>query len=186
MSDLNTSLRWLASPLSELIRQQHDESTPFDVVIIGSGYGGSVAAHYLTERFGDALRIVMLERGAEYLPGTFPADVTELPTHVRWSGTESTGGMGLFEFHSGPDINSITGNGLGGGSLINAGVMIRPDETFYDRLPVTVGEDDLEEHFAACLALFQAQTIDPLPRKFSALNSITHGPKAEPCEVTIS
>ena len=42
MTVANTALTWLSSPLSDLIARQAAEDTLFDVVVIGSGYGGSV------------------------------------------------------------------------------------------------------------------------------------------------
>ena len=47
----------------------------FDVIIVGSGYGGSMALHELAGygRDNESLRIALLERGNEYLPGAFPS-----------------------------------------------------------------------------------------------------------------
>ena len=47
-----------------------------DVVVIGSGYGGSVAALRLAEQ---GRRVLVLERGSEFLPGEFPNHVGQLP-----------------------------------------------------------------------------------------------------------
>jgi len=115
------------------------ERTPrFDVLIIGSGYGGAVAAASLAgarvplpEDGGTrALRIGVLERGREYLPGAFPSRLSELPGHVRFSlpGEAQPKGVrtGLFDVRVSPDMVSVVANGVGGGSLINAGVMLRP------------------------------------------------------------
>lgn len=115
--------------------------TVFDVVIVGSGYGGSVAAQQLAglgiaEVLAGAsqtrpIRVCVLERGAEYLPGMFPSSFGELPGHVRYSTQGSgkvTGNLeGLFDIRLGDDVSALVANGLGGGSLINAGVMLKPD-----------------------------------------------------------
>ena len=114
----------------------------YDVIIIGSGYGGSIAASELS-RLSDnnkPLRICLLERGNEYLPGMFPSRLAELPAHIR---VNSTGKPlknthyqkkreGLFDFHISPSLNTLVANGLGGGSLINAGVMLEAKSPIFD------------------------------------------------------
>lgn len=97
-----------------------------DVVIVGSGYGGSVAAL----RFALMGRsVLVLERGSEFLPGDFPNDFGQVTKFVRAHGKHETMGSlgGLFDLRIGPGMAAITASGLGGGSLINAGVMMRPD-----------------------------------------------------------
>jgi choline dehydrogenase-like flavoprotein len=112
------------------------ERLDYDVVIVGSGYGGSVAAHALAgatvQENGKQrpLSVCVLERGSEYLPGEFPSRFSELPAHVRL-GQQNTGRVrgvhkGLFDIRLGDDVAALVANGLGGGSLINAGVMLEP------------------------------------------------------------
>ncbi len=97
-------------------------------LIIGSGYGGAVAALRLAEA---GHPVLLLERGSEFLPGDFPNDVAHLPKFLRapaWHGRGITGSaFGLFDWHIGRAVLSLTANGLGGGSLINAGVLFEPD-----------------------------------------------------------
>jgi cholesterol oxidase len=115
-----------------------DRNLVYDVVIVGSGYGGSVAAQQLAglhkhDGIGNPskpISICILERGGEYLPGMFPSTFADLPGHVRY-GAQGTGKVtgeleGLFDIRLGPDVNALVANGLGGGSLINAGVMAWP------------------------------------------------------------
>ena len=52
-------------------------SIDFDVVIVGTGYGGSVAAAELAKTRGDK-SVCVLERGREHLPGSFPSRMAEL------------------------------------------------------------------------------------------------------------
>ena len=121
-----------------------------DVLIIGSGYGGAVAASELSSseagRASDA-RIWLLERGQARPPGSFPSKLAELPTHVRFGTPQQkhTRGerTGLFDVRLGPDMQAVLGNGLGGGSLINAGVMIWPADAVLQRevWPREVRED---------------------------------------------
>ena len=112
-------------------------STPFcdwaapaqiDNLVIGSGYGGAVAALRLAEA---GHSVVVLERGSEFLPGDFPNDIGDLPKFLRAPALRGPGVLGspsgLFDWHVGAGVVSLTANGVGGGSLINAGVTMAPD-----------------------------------------------------------
>ncbi|WP_427913563.1 GMC family oxidoreductase N-terminal domain-containing protein [Ramlibacter sp. MMS24-I3-19] len=105
-----------------------DLTTAFDAIVIGSGYGGSVAALRLAKK---GYRTLVLERGGEYLPGDFPNDFGLVPKALRINvpaeGLPAGRASGLLELHLGQGMVAITGNGLGGGSLVNAGVAIQPD-----------------------------------------------------------
>lgn len=135
--------RWISREFSELIHKLSTDSdhisgkTPdFDVLIVGSGYGASIAAAELAgcTSNGQPLNIAVLERGREYLPGAFPSKMAELPTHIRGSaGAVGRAGEGLFDIRGGADVSAIIANGLGGGSLINAGVMEIPEATVFDQ-----------------------------------------------------
>jgi len=114
----------------------------FDVLIVGSGYGGSMAAAELAGQqvMEDGrlrpLRVGVLERGKEYLPGEFPSHFSELPGHLRL-GLQETGRVGgkhegLFDVRLGDDVAALVANGLGGGSLINAGVLLEPELGDFD------------------------------------------------------
>ena len=136
--------RWLSEAAEVLVREilaAPDAPTHCDLLIIGSGYGAAVAA----ARFagarrasdGAALRVYLLERGEEYLAGQFPATFAEVPGHVRFSredGQPARGkATGLFDLRIGGTVSALLGNGLGGGSLINAAVMERPSADAFEQ-----------------------------------------------------
>ena len=79
----------------------------------------------------------LLERGREYLPEDFPHDLNQAPGHVRAEsmqhGQVRASGYehALFDFRLGDRCSALLGNGLGGGSLINAAVALRPDERVF-------------------------------------------------------
>ncbi len=102
----------------------------YDVVVVGSGYGGGVAASRLA-RCGQ--KICVLERGKEFATGAFPDRFPEFRRELRVSGKAVTMGPAdaLFQLNLGPDIHVLTGCGLGGGSLINAAVAMRPDDRVF-------------------------------------------------------
>lgn len=104
----------------------------WDVVIVGSGYGGATAAASfagLRDSAGKLLSVCVLERGGEYLPSDFPSRFAELPGHARMPTEQGLRGnaTGLFDVHVGKDVCALVGSGLGGGSLINAGVLVKAD-----------------------------------------------------------
>lgn len=132
-----THSRWLAQ---DFVEWRDDQVQ--DVVIVGSGYGAAMAAHAWAgsrDSEGRSLRMVLLERGRERLPGSFPSTLEELPGDVRISraGQSPIGQRhALFDVRLAGDVSALVGNGLGGGSLINAGVMLAPDLGSFDsRLP---------------------------------------------------
>src|SRR5215475_14470874 len=98
----------------------------YDVVVVGSGYGGGVAASRLA-RAGK--RVAVLERGREFVTGEFPTRFPQLRNELQLTGKRIRLGseVGLYDVRLGEDMNILVGCGLGGGSLINAGVALRPD-----------------------------------------------------------
>lgn len=135
-------MNWLseaAEPLFALAAQagRGGQAWP-DCLVLGSGYGAAVAA----QRFTEARRSVwLLERGKEYQAGDFPSDFSqaagfvraEVADHgrVKASGHEDA----LFDFRLGQGAAAMVGNGLGGGSLINAAVALRPDARVFAQGP---------------------------------------------------
>jgi cholesterol oxidase len=127
----------LARPLDSL-------KSNYDAVVVGSGYGGGVAASRLA-RAGK--RVAVLERGREFLTGEFPRRFPELREQLQVTGRRVRMGTptALYDVRLGEDMHVLVGCGLGGGSLINAGVALRPDpRVFADPVwPEEVGRDGL-------------------------------------------
>ncbi len=97
----------------------------YDVVVIGSGYGGGVAAARLA-RAGK--RVAVLERGREVRTGEFPGRFPEMRREFRITGglVDTGPETALFDIRLGQDMHIVVGNGLGGGSLVNGGVALQP------------------------------------------------------------
>lgn len=113
----------LSSPVSNL--KNH-----YGVVVIGSGYGGSIAASRMA-RTGQT--VCLLERGKEFQPGEYPDTEVEALAEIQVNTPEANLGAktGLYRFHVNQDIDVLVGCGLGGTSLINANVSIRPEERVF-------------------------------------------------------
>ena len=94
----------------------------YDVVVIGSGYGGGIAASRLSRA---GRQVCVLERGREFQPGEFPDNLPEASAEMQFQTKKGRIGndTGLFDFHVNDDINVLVGCGLGGTSLINANVL---------------------------------------------------------------
>jgi choline dehydrogenase-like flavoprotein len=99
--------------------------THFDVVIVGSGFGGSVMAYRLAEA---GLTIRLRERGKAYPPNSFPRSPYGMRENL-WDPGE--GLFGLYNFWSFHRIHVLVASGLGGGSLIYANVLLRKDEEWF-------------------------------------------------------
>lgn len=179
---------WLSMGVESLILRlqamQQRAATDFDVLVVGSGYGGAVAAAALASPGGDTappVSVCVLERGKEYLPGAFPSRMADLGGHVRIStaGSPHPAGEreGLFDLRIGADVNLLLANGLGGGSLINAGVMLRPPDEALQGWPVSAAA--LAPFYACARRLLGAENNTILehrdgvaPLKFQALAAL--------------
>lgn len=107
----------------------------FDVLIVGSGYGGAVCAARLAAERRRGIRIGLLERGREWVPGTFPEQLTRFnPFSQRpsWLGEQlPRNPLGLYGFYDEGDVQVVVGSGLGGSSLINCAVAIETEDAVF-------------------------------------------------------
>jgi cholesterol oxidase len=118
----------------------------FDAVVIGTGFGGAVAAARLAQA---GRSVLALERGRAWPPGSFPRTPWELG-RATWDPSE--GLHGLYDIWSFHRLDALVASGLGGGSLIYANVILRRPDAWYadegdERWPI--GPGDLEEHLEA-------------------------------------
>jgi cholesterol oxidase len=97
----------------------------------------------------------MLERGKEWVPGTFPSKLPQLIDesirNVFGRNKRSVKNpLGLIDLRQGDDISVMAGSGLGGTSLLNANVTIRPDRDVFAQLnwpTLLKNRDALEPYF---------------------------------------
>jgi cholesterol oxidase len=148
--------------MTRLARSPDGLRPSYDVVVVGSGYGGGVAASRLA-RAGQ--RVAVLERGREFVTGEFPGRFPELREQLQVTGRRLRMGAptGLYDVRLGEDMHVLVGCGLGGGSLINAGVALRPDpRVFHDPVwPDGVERDRLLDEGYARAARWVRPARDP-------------------------
>lgn len=108
----------------------------YDVVVVGSGYGGSIAASRMARAVGPAggrLSVCLLERGREIRPGDYPDNPFEAVADVQLDTAAGRIGSAtaLFDIHLHDDMHVLVGCGLGGTSLINANAAVVPDKRVF-------------------------------------------------------
>lgn len=136
----------LANPVRDLmLTAKHEDRIHFGVMVIGSGYGASITAARLSQQLRPEHRMCIIERGKEWVPGSFPDTFANVSGNARSVLSGPTKGqviqpLGLFNLMMNEEINVLTGNGLGGGSLVNASIALRPhpEVFFQDRWPTAL------------------------------------------------
>ena len=98
----------------------------FDVVIIGSGFGGSVSALRLTEK---NYRVCVLEAGRRFSDKDFPKTSWRLSKFLY---APRLGLRGIQRIHALPDVLVLAGAGVGGGSLVYANTLYIPPDTYFN------------------------------------------------------
>jgi cholesterol oxidase len=99
---------------------------PWPWVVIGSGFGGSVAGLRLVEK---GYRVLMLEQGGRFEPEDFPRSNWNLK---RWLWAPALGCRGIFRISLFRHLTAFTGVGVGGGSLVYANTLPTPGKGFFE------------------------------------------------------
>ncbi|MBC3191096.1 GMC family oxidoreductase [Pseudonocardia sp. C8] len=116
----------------------------YDVVVVGSGFGGSVAALRLTEK---GYRVGVLEAGRRFSAETLPRTSWDVRSFL-WA--PRLGCFGVQRIHLLRDVVILAGAGVGGGSLNYANTLYRPPAAFYadpQWAHLTDWGDELAEHY---------------------------------------
>ncbi|WP_330960962.1 alpha/beta fold hydrolase [Photobacterium sp. 53610] len=110
---------------------QLKEKHRYQVIVIGSGYGGAISASRLARA---GMSVCLLERGKEILPGEFPETREQALEALQFDTPDGKIGSatGLYNIHVNREQNVVVGCGLGGTSLINANVSLEPQPEIFD------------------------------------------------------
>ena len=98
----------------------------FDVIVIGSGFGGSVAALRLTEK---NYRVAVLEAGKRFSDKDFPKTSWRINKFLFFP---KLGLKGIQRIHALPDVLVLAGAGVGGGSLVYANTLYKPPSSYFE------------------------------------------------------
>jgi cholesterol oxidase len=98
----------------------------YDVIVVGSGFGGSVTALRLTEK---GYRVGVLEAGRRFTRETLPKNSWDLKNYL-WA--PRLGMFGLQRIHLLGNVMVLAGAGVGGGSLNYANTLYVPPKPFFD------------------------------------------------------
>jgi cholesterol oxidase len=101
----------------------------YDVLVIGSGFGGSVTALRLTEK---GYRVGVLEAGRRFEDTDYPRTSWDIRKFL-WA--PRLGCLGIQRIHVLRDVIILAGAGVGGGSLVYANTLYKPEEDafYHDR-----------------------------------------------------
>ena len=99
--------------------------TTTDVIVVGSGFGGSVTALRLVEK---GYRVTVLEAGKRFTPDTLPKTSWDLRAFL-WMPRLGLTGMQRITFLK--DVVILSGAGVGGGSLVYANTLYTPPSPFF-------------------------------------------------------
>jgi cholesterol oxidase len=130
---------------------------PYDYVIIGSGFGGSVSALRLTEK---GYRVLMLEKGSELKERDFPVTNWDVK---RWLWAPLLGFRGLFQIRPFSHVQVLAGAGVGGGSLTYANTLPIPKRGFFKSpawAELANWEEELVEHYQTARRMLGAAPTD--------------------------
>lgn len=97
-----------------------------DVVIIGSGFGGSVSALRLREK---GYSVAVLEAGRRFNESNYAKNSWDLKNFL-WA--PQLGFFGIQRFHVLKDVAILAGAGVGGGSLVYANTLYVPGDRFFN------------------------------------------------------
>lgn len=124
--------------------------THYDVVVIGSGFGGSVAALRLTEK---GYAVCVLEAGRRFADEELPETSWDVRSFL-WA--PALGCYGIQRISALRDIVVLSGAGVGGGSLVYGNTLYQPTQAFYDDpqwAGITDWREELAPHYAQASAM---------------------------------
>lgn len=135
-----------------MLRVKKDE---YDVIVIGSGFGGSVAALRLTEK---GYRVGVMEAGRRFADDELPQTSWRLRRYLWAPWARCFGILRITLLH---DVLIASGAGVGGGSLVYANTLYEPLDSFYEDRQwahITDWRAELAPHYRQAKAMLGVTT----------------------------
>jgi len=131
----------------------------YDVVVIGSGFGGAVVACRLAQA---GRSVAVLERGRRWDRSEFPRAIGQLADGAFWEEGRS---HGFLEYAAFRKLDVIQGAGVGGGSLHYFNVNIPADASIFTdrRWPAAITRATLDPYYEAALDMLESKALRPPP-----------------------
>ncbi|MET8024915.1 GMC family oxidoreductase [Streptomyces avermitilis] len=108
------------------VHNPDDTAYDYDVIVVGSGFGGSVTALRLTEK---GYRVGVLEAGRRFTRESLPKNSWDIKNYL-WA--PRLGMYGIQRIHLLGNVMVLAGAGVGGGSLNYANTLYVPPKAFFD------------------------------------------------------
>jgi cholesterol oxidase len=124
--------------------ERPEETYDYDVVVVGSGFGGSVTALRLTEK---GYRVGVLEAGRRFTREALPRNSWDVKNYL-WA--PKLGMYGIQRIHLLGNVMVLAGAGVGGGSLNYANTLYVPPKPFFEDpqwKDITDWEEELKPYY---------------------------------------
>src|SRR5579885_1149330 len=128
----------------------------YEAIVIGTGFGGAVAACRLAQA---GIKVGVFERGRRYPPAAFPRGLKDALGGWVWQV-----GRGLFDIRILSEMTAIAAAGYGGGSLVYANVQMRPPrEVFASGWPPGYSLEELADYYDLVAYMLEVKPISAAP-----------------------
>ena len=129
----------------------------YDVVIIGSGFGGAITGCRLSQA---GRSVCILERGKRWGKSEFPRSVNDI-SNVFWDHENYNG---LLDYRNFKKVDVIQASGVGGGSLVYFNVHLEtPPRIFENGWPEDINRNVLDPYYDIVRDMVEAKPIAPPP-----------------------